>query len=176
MIKKKKMEIGDFRSLFAGRTVYNEVVPAIAGMMIVRTGDTYTSTMRALLAMDGKFSFKIIGIGRLPHEQRLVAMATKIEEFRNIIFEVKDEAQAAVIEAGLVPHRENALQASIYTLHLRPYVHNTLMRHQINSVGDIVKLTVEELSELRGIGDLAVKQIHREVFRLGLHFGMKGTK
>lgn len=181
-MKTKKPEVNDFRSKLAGRKMYLEILPAVVGMIMVRTGTSYAATMRALCSMNGRFGFIIERLGRTTEAVRLKVLAHNLDEFKGIIFEVPVVTiPTPGVLSGLrqpsvrVQSQIEMLKGSPEVLELPIRVHNALRKAGFKTLDQVVSMTHEELLEVKGIGVNAVAQISNELRNYGMRLSMKGS-
>ncbi|MGB9668731.1 MAG: DNA-directed RNA polymerase subunit alpha [Thermosulfidibacteraceae bacterium] len=98
-------------------------------------------------------------------------MKDHMELFSGISIQV-EEAKKEEVVLGLLPEVEEKLKMKLEELPLSVRAYNTLKRKGINTVGDLVKLTRDELSSMKNIGRKSVEEVEKVLSSLGLSLGM----
>ncbi len=103
---------------------------------------------------------------------------TAIQEAREILQNYIEQLKDIATEIPQVPLKvekdelEEKLTLSVDELDISARALNSLKKYGIHTLGDLVKLTEEELKETKNIGRKALKEIKKALNELGLSLGM----
>ncbi len=102
-----------------------------------------------------------------PEEAFFDACDILIKHF-NIIFEGKSPKAAKEERAGAAQEESEATKKSVEELDFSTRTLNALLDNNIKTVGGLLRKSEKTLSELEGMGDVAIKEIKRKLKKLGL--------
>lgn len=90
------------------------------------------------------------------------------EDYYKMYFEKKDKCKndKRILDASMP--REELLKSSVEDLDISVRPYNCLKRHNINTIEELVRMTVSELGSVRNMNSKSAKQILDKLHRLGL--------
>ena len=132
-----------------------------------RDGKTYAELAKELGISSSRVAqIRISAIRKLRHPSKSQAILRGYKAW----VACKEQSETILVgEIKAKPITERSIDA--LALSVRPY--NALRRAGIDTIGDLVKYSLEELMYIRNIGTLGIKEIVENVDRLGLEFTYK---
>ena len=115
--------------------------------------------------------------GTIHSEEALECAANILIEHFNLLagkrkfIEATDAAEPKVVDK-LTPQMCKLLKTSLEDLGLSVRAYNCLKNAHIRTLGDLVRLTIEEISKFRNFGKKSLKELEELVASKGLNFGM----
>lgn len=97
------------------------------------------------------------------HMELISSISVEVEETKKV------EGEKLV---GLLPEIEEKLKIKLEELPLSVRAYNSLKKRGINTVGDLIKLTREELSSMKNFGKKSLEEVEKALGNLGLSLGM----
>lgn len=92
-------------------------------------------------------------------------------EYLKLFTEIDDTyAEVEILVEKEEEKKDRVLEMSIEELELSVRASNGLKRASINSVGDLIEKTKEEMSKIRNLGQKSLEEIERKLTELGLGF------
>ena len=105
-----------------------------------------------------------------------VSQAARILSQRIAIFIdlSKEEEKADTVEQKVDEDREAKLEMAIEDLDLSVRSYNCLKRAGINTVGELVRKTEEEMMKVRNLGKKSFEEVEQKLKELGFSFSKSG--
>ncbi|MEA1960603.1 MAG: DNA-directed RNA polymerase subunit alpha [Bacillota bacterium] len=106
------------------------------------------------------------------HPEEAISLSAKILiEYLELFKEIDDTyAEVEILVEKEEEKKDKVLEMSIEELELSVRASNGLKRANINSVGDLIEKTREEMSKIRNLGQKSLEEIERKLKELELSF------
>jgi DNA-directed RNA polymerase subunit alpha len=109
--------------------------------------------------------------GSISPEEAISLSAQIIIEYLKLFTEIDDTyAEVEILVEKEEEKRDKVLEMSIEELELSVRASNGLKRANINTVGDLIEKTREEMSKIRNLGQKSLEEIERKLKELDLSF------
>jgi len=109
--------------------------------------------------------------GSISPEEAISLSAQILIEYLKLFTEIDDTfAEVEILVEKEEEKKEKVLEMSIEELELSVRASNGLKRANINTVGDLIEKTREEMSKIRNLGQKSLEEIERKLKELGLGF------
>ncbi len=109
--------------------------------------------------------------GSISPEEAISLSAQIIIEYLKLFTEINDTyAEVEILVEKEEEKKDKVLEISIEELELSVRASNGLKRANINTVGDLIKKTREEMSKIRNLGQKSLEEIERKLKELDLTF------
>jgi len=109
--------------------------------------------------------------GSIKPEEAISLSAQILIQYLNLFTEIDDTyAEVEILVEKEEEKKDKVLEMSIEELELSVRASNGLKRANINSVGDLVEKTREEMSKIRNLGQKSLEEIERKLKELELTF------
>lgn len=109
--------------------------------------------------------------GSISPEESISLSAQILIEYLKLFTEIDDTySRVEILVEKEEEKKDKVLEMSIEELELSVRASNGLKRANINSVGDLIEKTREEMSKIRNLGQKSLEEIERKLKELGLSF------
>lgn len=109
--------------------------------------------------------------GSITPEEAISLSAQILIEYLKLFTEIDDTyAEVEILVEKEEEKKDKILEMSIEELELSVRASNGLKRANINTVGDLINKTREEMSKIRNLGQKSLEEIERKLKELGLGF------
>jgi DNA-directed RNA polymerase subunit alpha len=109
--------------------------------------------------------------GSISPEEAISFSAKILIDYLKLFTEIDDTyAQVEILVEKEEEKKDKVLEMSIEELELSVRASNGLKRANINTVGDLIEKTREEMSKIRNLGQKSLEEIERKLKELGLSF------
>ncbi|MBO8158068.1 DNA-directed RNA polymerase subunit alpha [Thermosyntropha sp.] len=109
--------------------------------------------------------------GSIKPEEAVSLSAQILIEYLKLFTEINDTyAEVEILVEKEEEKKDKILEMSIEELELSVRASNGLKRANINTVGDLVQKTREEMSKIRNLGQKSLEEIEKKLKELGLGF------
>lgn len=109
--------------------------------------------------------------GSISPEEAISLSAQILIEYLKLFTEINDTfAEVEILVEKEEEKKDKVLEMSIEELELSVRASNGLKRANINTVGDLIEKTREEMSKIRNLGQKSLEEIERKLKELGLGF------
>ena len=109
--------------------------------------------------------------GSISPEEAISLSAQIIIEYLKLFTEINDTyAEVEILVEKEEEKKDKVLEMSIEELELSVRASNGLKRANINTVGDLIEKTREEMSKIRNLGQKSLEEIERKLKELNLSF------
>ncbi len=109
--------------------------------------------------------------GSISPEEGISLSAQILIEYLKLFTEIDDTyAEVEILVEKEEEKKDKVLEMSIEELELSVRASNGLKRANINTVGDLIEKTREEMSKIRNLGQKSLEEIERKLKELGLGF------
>lgn len=109
--------------------------------------------------------------GSIKPEEAISLSAQILIQYLNLFTEIDDTyAEVEILVEKEEEKKDKVLEMSIEELELSVRASNGLKRANINSVGDLIEKTREEMSKIRNLGQKSLEEIERKLNELELTF------
>jgi len=109
--------------------------------------------------------------GSISPEEAISLSAQILIEYLKLFTEIDDTfAEVEILVEKEEEKKDKVLEMSIEELELSVRASNGLKRANINTVGDLIEKTREEMSKIRNLGQKSLEEIERKLKELGLGF------
>ncbi|MGI6413642.1 MAG: DNA-directed RNA polymerase subunit alpha [Syntrophomonadaceae bacterium] len=109
--------------------------------------------------------------GSISPEESISLSAQILIEYLKLFTEIDDTyAEVEILVEKEEEKKDKVLEMSIEELELSVRASNGLKRANINTVGDLIEKTREEMSKIRNLGQKSLEEIERKLNELGLTF------
>jgi len=109
--------------------------------------------------------------GSIKPEEAISLSAQILIQYLNLFTEIDDTyAEVEILVEKEEEKKDKVLEMSIEELELSVRASNGLKRANINSVGDLIEKTREEMSKIRNLGQKSLEEIERKLKELDLTF------
>ncbi|NLG33416.1 MAG: DNA-directed RNA polymerase subunit alpha [Syntrophomonadaceae bacterium] len=109
--------------------------------------------------------------GSISPEESISLSAQILIEYLKLFTEIDDTyAEVEILVEKEEEKKDKVLEMSIEELELSVRASNGLKRANINTVGDLIEKTREEMSKIRNLGQKSLEEIERKLNELGLAF------
>ncbi len=109
--------------------------------------------------------------GSITPEEALSLSAQILIEYLKLFTEIDDTyAEVEILVEKEEEKKDKVLEMSVEELELSVRASNGLKRANINTVGDLIQKTHEEMSKIRNLGQKSLEEIERKLKELGLSF------
>lgn len=109
--------------------------------------------------------------GSISPEEAISLSAQILIEYLKLFTEIDDTfAEVEILVEKEEEKKDKILEMSIEELELSVRASNGLKRANINTVGDLIEKTREEMSKIRNLGQKSLEEIERKLKELGLGF------
>lgn len=109
--------------------------------------------------------------GSISPEEAISLSAQIIIEYLKLFTEINDTyAEVEILVEKEEEKKDKVLEISIEELELSVRASNGLKRANINTVGDLIEKTREEMSKIRNLGQKSLEEIERKLKELNLSF------
>lgn len=109
--------------------------------------------------------------GSIAPEEAISLSAQILIEYLKLFTEIDDTyAEVEILVEKEEEKKDKILEMSIEELELSVRASNGLKRANINTVGDLINKTREEMSKIRNLGQKSLEEIERKLKELGLGF------
>lgn len=109
--------------------------------------------------------------GSITPEEAISLSAQILIEYLKLFTEIDDTyAEVEILVEKEEEKKDKILEMSIEELELSVRASNGLKRANINTVGDLISKTREEMSKIRNLGQKSLEEIERKLKELGLGF------
>lgn len=107
--------------------------------------------------------------GSISPEESISLSAQILIEYLKLFTEIDDTyAEVEILVEKEEEKKDKVLEMSIEELELSVRASNGLKRANINTVGDLIEKTREEMSKIRNLGQKSLEEIERKLSELGL--------
>lgn len=118
-----------------------------------------------------KLILEVWSNGSISPEEAISLSAQIIIEYLKLFTEIDDTyAEVEILVEKEEEKKDKVLDMSIEELELSVRASNGLKRANINSVGDLIEKTREEMSKIRNLGQKSLEEIERKLKELDLNF------
>jgi DNA-directed RNA polymerase subunit alpha len=109
--------------------------------------------------------------GSISPEESVSLSAQVLIEYLKLFTEINDTyAQVEILVEKEEEKKDKVLEMSIEELELSVRASNGLKRASINTVGDLIEKSREEMGKIRNLGQKSLEEIERKLMELGLAF------
>lgn len=109
--------------------------------------------------------------GSISPEESVSLSAQVLIEYLKLFTEIDDTyAQVEILVEKEEEKKDKVLEMSIEELELSVRASNGLKRASINTVGDLIEKSREEMGKIRNLGQKSLEEIERKLVELGLAF------
>lgn len=109
--------------------------------------------------------------GSISPEEAISLSAQILIEYLKLFTEIDDTyAEVEILVEKEEEKKDKVLEMSIEELELSVRASNGLKRANINTVGDLIEKTREEMSKIRNLGQKSLEEIEKKLKELGLGF------
>ncbi|WP_054697863.1 DNA-directed RNA polymerase subunit alpha [Syntrophomonas palmitatica] len=118
-----------------------------------------------------KLTLEVWTNGSISPEEAISLSAKILIEYLRLFTEINDNfTQVEILVEKEEEKRDKILEMSIEELELSVRASNGLKRANINTVGDLIEKTREEMSKIRNLGQKSLEEIERKLKELNLSF------
>jgi len=118
-----------------------------------------------------KLTLEVWTNGSITPEEAISLSAQILIEYLKLFTEINDTyAEVEILVEKEEEKKDKVLEMSIEELELSVRASNGLKRANINTVGDLIEKTREEMSKIRNLGQKSLEEIERKLKELNLTF------